>query len=60
MTEARKEANAIAGSREKAIAYCEKVKPYYDTIRYAVDKLELLVDDSAWELPKYRELLFLR
>jgi glutamine synthetase len=60
MTEARKEANAIAGSREKAIAYCEKVKPYYDTIRYAVDKLELLVDDSDWELPKYRELLFLR
>ncbi len=60
MTEARKEANAIAHSREKAIAYCEKVKPYFDSIRYSVDKLELLVDDSLWELPKYRELLFLR
>jgi glutamine synthetase len=60
MTEARKEANNLTSSRDKAIAYCEKVKPYYDNIRYAVDKLELLVDDSAWELPKYRELLFLR
>ena len=60
MTEARKEANNLSSSRDKAIAYCEKVKPYYDTIRYAVDKLELLVDDSDWELPKYRELLFLR
>jgi glutamine synthetase len=60
MTEARKEANNLSSSRDKAISYCEKVKPYYDTIRYAVDKLELLVDDSDWELPKYRELLFLR
>ncbi len=60
MTEARKEANNLSISRDKAIAYCEKVKPYYDNIRYAVDKLELLVDDSDWELPKYRELLFLR
>ena len=60
MTEARKAANAIASSREKAIAYCDKVKPYFDDIRYSVDKLELLVDDSEWELPKYREMLFLR
>jgi hypothetical protein len=60
MTEARKAANALATSREKAIAYCEKVKPYFDEIRYSVDKLELLVDDSEWELPKYRELLFMR
>ena len=60
MTEARKAANALTGSKEKAIAYCEKVKPFYDSIRYSVDKLELLVDDSLWELPKYRELLFLR
>jgi glutamine synthetase len=60
MTEARKAANALSHSREKAIAYCEKVKPYFDEIRYSVDKLELLVDDSSWELPKYRELLFLR
>jgi glutamine synthetase len=60
MTEARKAANAITDTRSKALAYCEKVKPYFDSIRYHVDKLELLVDDSEWELPKYRELLFLR
>jgi glutamine synthetase len=60
MTEARKAANALASSRDKAIAYCDKVKPYFDDIRYSVDKLELLVDDSEWELPKYREILFLR
>jgi glutamine synthetase len=60
MTEARKSANALTSSREKAIAYCDKVKPYFEDIRYAVDKLELLVDDSEWELPKYREMLFLR
>jgi glutamine synthetase len=60
MTDARKEANALTSSREKAIAYCDKVRPYFDEIRYSVDKLELLVDDSEWELPKYREMLFLR
>ena len=60
MTEARKKANALTDTRAKAIAYCEEVKPYFDEIRYHVDKLELLVDDSEWELPKYRELLFLR
>jgi glutamine synthetase len=60
MTEARKDANALLSSREKAIAYCDKVRPYFDEIRYSVDKLELLVDDSEWELPKYREMLFLR
>ena len=60
MTEARKAANNLGSSRDKAIAYCEKVKPLFDEIRYSVDKLELLVDDSEWELPKYRELLFLR
>jgi glutamine synthetase len=60
MTEARKKANAIANTRSKAVAYCDKVKPFFDEIRYHVDKLELLVDDSAWELPKYREILFLR
>jgi glutamine synthetase len=60
MTEARKSANTLSSSREKAIAYCDKVKPYFEDIRYAVDKLELLVDDSEWELPKYREMLFLR
>ena len=60
MTEARKEANAITESRARAVAYCEKVKPFFDEIRYNVDKLEILVDDRLWELPKYREMLFLR
>ncbi len=58
---ARKEANAIENTREKALAYQAKVKDtYFDAIRYHVDKLELLVDDREWYLPKYRELLFLR
>ncbi|MDQ2718443.1 MAG: glutamine synthetase III [Bacteroidota bacterium] len=60
MIEARKVANEITDSREKAIAYCDDVRKYFDEIRYNVDKLELLVDDEYWELPKYRELLFLR
>jgi glutamine synthetase len=61
MIDARKKANNIAGTREKAIAYCSEVKEkYFDQIRYHVDKLELLVDDREWYLPKYRELLFLR
>ncbi len=60
MIEARKVANEISDYREKAIAYCDDVKKYFDEIRYHVDKLELLVDDEFWELPKYRELLFLR
>jgi glutamine synthetase len=60
MIEARKVANEIEDYREKAIAYCDDVKPHFDAIRYHVDKLELLVDDEFWELPKYRELLFLR
>ena len=60
MIEARKVANDITNSRDKAIAYCDDVKKYFDEIRYHVDKLELLVDDEYWELPKYRELLFLR
>ena len=61
MIEARKVCNKIADTREKAISYCTKVKEqYFDEIRYHVDKLELLVDDREWYLPKYRELLFLR
>jgi glutamine synthetase len=60
MIEARKVANEIQNTREKAIDYCDSVKKYFDEIRYHVDKLELLVDDEYWELPKYRELLFLR
>jgi len=58
---ARKKANDLSDTREKAIAYCDNVKgKYFDTIRYHVDKLELLVDDASWYLPKYREILFLR
>ncbi|MFY0253741.1 glutamine synthetase III [Chitinophaga sp. 30R24] len=60
MIEARKLANKLTDSRQKAIDYCEKIKPYFDVIRYHSDKLEFLVDDKKWALPKYRELLFLR
>ncbi|MBV7533585.1 glutamine synthetase III [Chitinophaga sp. sic0106] len=60
MIEARKVANKLTDSRQKAIDYCEKIKPYFDVIRYHSDKLEFLVDDKKWALPKYRELLFLR
>jgi glutamine synthetase len=60
MIEARKVVNEIENSREKALGYCNEVKKYFEEIRYHVDKLELLVDDEYWELPKYRELLFLR
>ena len=60
MIEERKKANKIEDIREKAIAYCDKVRPYLDKIRYHSDKLELLVDDELWPLPKMRELLFTR
>lgn len=60
MTEERKKANTIADARKLAIAYDEKVKPYFETIRYNVDKLELIVGDQYWPLPKFRELLFLK
>ena len=61
MIAARKDCNALSDTREKAIAYQEKVKDvYFDAIRYQVDKLELIVDDREWDLPKYREMLFLR
>ena len=60
MIAARKAANELSNSRDMAIAYCDTVKIYFDTIRYRVDKLEMLVDDANWYLPKYRELLFLR
>jgi glutamine synthetase len=61
MIQARRECNAIENTRTRAIAYCSQVKEkFFDDIRYHVDKLELLVDDREWYLPKYRELLFLR
>ena len=57
---ARKDANRIETEREKAIAYHDTVNPLLNIIRYHIDKLELLVDDNVWPLPKYRELLFIR
>jgi glutamine synthetase len=60
MIEERKKANKIEDAKKKAVAYCEKVKPFFDVIRYNVDKLELLVDDEMWPLPKYRELLYIK
>jgi len=61
MIQERKRVNTIEDTREKAIAYCDDIKgKYFDTIRYNVDKLEILVDDAYWALPKYREMLFLR
>ncbi len=60
MIEARKVANKIESEREKALQYHDTVQPYLDTIRYHVDKLELIVEDELWVLPKYRELLFIR
>ena len=60
LVNARKLANKIEDEHEKAIAYHDKVEPKLDTIRYEIDKLELIVDDSLWPLPKYRELLFIR
>lgn len=60
MIEARKVANKIEDEREKALAYSTKIFCYLDDIRYHVDKLELIVDDEYWPLPKYRELLFIK
>ena len=60
MVEARKVANKIKDEKKKAIAYQETVLPFFDQIRYHADKLEMIVDDEMWTLPKYRELLFIR
>jgi glutamine synthetase len=61
MIQARKTVNAMSDTRTKAIAYQSQVKDaFFDDIRYSVDKLELLVADDYWALPKYREMLFLR
>ena len=60
MVNARKEANRISAEREKAIAYHDNIVPRMETIRYHIDKLELMVDNEMWPLPKYRELLFIR
>ena len=60
MIDARKVANRIEDPREKAIAYHDTVAVCFDEIRRHIDKLEEIVDDQIWRLPKYRELLFLR
>ncbi len=60
MIECRKKANRIEDTAEKAQLYNKEVLPFFEKIRYHVDKLELLVDDELWPLPKYRELLFIK
>ena len=60
MIEARKVANRIVGERAKAIAYHDTVADYLEKIRTCIDRLEMIIDDQMWTLPKYRELLFLR
>lgn len=58
--DARKRINSIEDVAEKAVAYAENIYPYMEKLRISADKLEMLVDDELWPLPKYRELLFLR
>jgi len=60
MVEERKKSNNIDDSKKKALAYCNNVKPIFDEIRRHADKLEHLIDDDLWKLPKYREILFVR
>jgi glutamine synthetase len=60
MLDARKSANKMNDAEDKAFVYCEKVLPYFEKIRYHTNKLELLIDDEIWSLPKYREMLFVR
>jgi len=60
LVEARKVANKIDSEYEKALSYHDDILPYFDEIRYHADKLEMIVDDEMWTLPKYRELLFIR
>ena len=60
MVNARKVANKIENEREKAIAYHDTVAPLMESVRYHIDKLELMVDNEIWPLPKYREMLFIR
>mgnify|MGYP000079220271 CR=1 FL=1 len=60
MLVARKKANKIESMEEKSFAYCDEVKVLFDEIRYHADKLEIMVDDEIWPLPKFREMLFTR
>jgi glutamine synthetase len=58
MIEERKKANMMGEAKKESFAYCENVVPFFDQIRYEVDKLEVITDDELWPLPKYREMLF--
>ena len=60
MVEARKVANRIESTYERAVAYHDNVTDYLESIRRHIDKLEEVVDDQLWTLPKYRELLFIK
>lgn len=60
MVEERKKVNKVSEFDKKSLQYCKKIKPYFDVIRYHADKLETLIDDELWPLPKYRELLFIK
>jgi glutamine synthetase len=60
MIKVRKQLNTIESHEDKAIRYCNEVVPFFEIIRYHTDKLELLLPDEQWPLPKYRELLFMR
>jgi len=60
MTEERRKANLLTHADKKAKAYCDKVKPYFESIRESADKLEELIENDSWKLPKYRDLLFLK
>jgi glutamine synthetase len=60
MLSERKKANKIEDIEKKAAAYCNNVKPYFEEVKYHSDKLEILIDDELWPLPKLRELLFTR
>jgi glutamine synthetase len=60
MIEARKKANALTDITKKAEAYCNEVRPFFESIRYHADRLERLVADEHWPFTKYRELLFVK
>ena len=60
MVEVRKRANSLTSTSEMAKVYATEVKDFFDTIRYEVDKLELIIDDEDWPLVKYREMLFVK
>ena len=59
MVDMRKKVNQIEDASKKAKAYCDDVLPFFEAIRYSADKLELLIDNKTWPLPKYREMLFM-